>query len=191
MGEDDMSNAAPNSPASLSPRRQTQRGTEWRGGAVALPIGAPDGDATLDVVEFRVGERRYAVERAYVREVCRFSTMTPLPSRAAFLRGMINLRGYLVPVIDITVILGAPSSTIAEARSALIVHGHDAELGILADAIIGNRSVMLDSRQPQPADPAGAVFEYGKGAVDAAVTILDIGRILADPRMVINEVEEL
>src|SRR5690348_15037984 len=65
----------------------------WEAAGVTGPV--------LRVIEFHVARERYAVEVQYVREVHPLEELTPLPCTPAFLSGIVNLRGRIVPVMDL------------------------------------------------------------------------------------------
>src|SRR5260221_8873299 len=86
---------------------------------------------SLDVVEFQLAKERYAVEQSYVREVQPLKDLTPLPCTPNFIRGVINLRGQILPVIDIKKFFDLPESGITDIHMVIVVRAADVELGIL------------------------------------------------------------
>src|SRR5438105_2245634 len=65
-------------------------------------------EASLDVLEFRLGKERYAVESRYVREIIPLKTLTPLPCTPSFVAGIVNVRGRIVAVLDLKKFFGLP-----------------------------------------------------------------------------------
>jgi purine-binding chemotaxis protein CheW len=165
-----------------------------RARALAQPIRRDDdgADEALKVVEFRLAKERYAVEQKYVREVYGLKELTPLPCTPGFLLGIINVRGQILPVIDVKKFFDLPEEGITDLHMVVIVHGETAageemELGILADAIVGVRSIPQSTCQPSLPTLTGIRAKYLKGVTNQQVVILDVPSILNDPKTTVNE----
>src|SRR5258707_14452178 len=100
---------------------------------------------TLEVLEFRLASERYAVESRLVQEVHPLRDLTPLPCTPPFVLGIVNVRGRILPVLDLKKFFDLPESGITDIHVVVIVHAGDVELGILADAVAGVGTVALDS----------------------------------------------
>ena len=143
--------------------------------------------AALEVIEFGLAHERYAIEAAYVREVQPLEDLTPLPGTPPFVAGIVNVRGRILPVIDIRKFFDLPEPGIADAHRILLVHTAEMELGILADTVAGVRSVPLDTIQSSLPTLTGLREEYLKGVTAERLIILDVARILADRRIMVHE----
>jgi purine-binding chemotaxis protein CheW len=131
------------------------------------------------------------VEQKYVREVHPLRELTALPCTPAFMLGMINVRGQILPVIDVKKFFDLPQAGITDLHMVIIVHTEEMELGILADAVAGVRLVPQSSCQPALPTLTGIRAKYLKGVTDQHVVILDVPSILNDPKTIVNEeVEE-
>src|SRR6185312_5009031 len=73
-----------------------------------IPPAPPAVGESLQVVVFRLGDERYALETQYVREVVRLSDYAPLPGAPAFVLGILNLRGEILSVLDLRPFCGVP-----------------------------------------------------------------------------------
>lgn len=146
----------------------------------------PDEQA-LDVVEFRLAHERYAVEQRYVREVHPLRELTPLPGVPAFYAGVINVRGQILPVIDIKKFFDLPETGITDLHVAVVVRAKDVDVGILADAVATVRTIGLSDIQPSLPTLTGIRAQYLKGVTPERLVILDVSKILADPKLVIDE----
>jgi purine-binding chemotaxis protein CheW len=145
----------------------------------------------LNIIEFRLAQERYAVEQKYVREVHPLRELTPLPCTPGFVLGMINIRGQILPVIDVKKFFDLPEAGITDLHMVIIIHTEEMELGILADAVTGVRSVPQSLCQPSLPTLTGIRAKYLKGVTDQHVVILDVPSILNDPKTIVNEeVEE-
>ncbi len=108
----------------------------------AAPTGADDdAQAVQQFLRFALGNDRYAVRVDLVREILEVARMTPLPLMPAFVRGVMNLRGAVVPVIDLGARLGLAPTEIGRRTCVVIVDialGEDQgvqRLGMLVDAV--------------------------------------------------------
>ena len=90
-----------------------------------------------ELVTFRLSEERYAIDIQSVREIRGWSPATPLPNSEPFMQGVVNLRGIVLPVMDLGRRLGGPASA-PSARHAVIVIEHGGRtMGLLVDAAGG------------------------------------------------------
>ncbi|MGA2083754.1 MAG: chemotaxis protein CheW [Holophaga sp.] len=152
------------------------------------PVPAPG--TRLELLEFRLAAERYAVEVRFVQEVHNLKELTPLPCTPAFLPGIVNLRGRLLPVLDLLRFFGLADEGLADLHCILFVHGHDLDLGLLADTVLGIRLLPGDLLQPALTLHAGLRAEYLQGVTSDGLVVLDLDRILGDPRMIVDEAVE-
>jgi purine-binding chemotaxis protein CheW len=141
----------------------------------------------LEVVEFRLAQERYAIESPLIREVYPLKELTPLPCTPAFVRGVINVRGQIVSIIDLKTFFDLPDQALTDLNKVLIVQNDRMEFGILADVIIGGRCIPHAAIQPPLATLSGIRAEYMYGVTSERLVILDARKILADPRIVVHE----
>lgn len=182
----DQKNSIPAPPS--SPRPSAQQMLKARARALARRIGPSQRAAdALQVVEFRLANERYAVEQQFVREVYPLKDLTPLPCTPAFVLGIINVRGQILPVLDVKKFFDLPNAGITDLHMVIIVHAQNVELGILADAVAGVRSIPQEVIQPSLPTLTGIRAAYLKGITNEHVTILDVPSVLDDPKIVVNE----
>ena len=143
--------------------------------------------AVLNVVEFGLAQERYAILTDAVREVYPLKALTPLPCCPAFVLGIVNVRGQILPVIDIKKLFDLPERGLTDLNKVIIVHNEQMELAILADVVIGLRVIPLDVLQPSLPTLAGIREEYLKGITPDRLVILDVEKILSDPKIIVNE----
>lgn len=134
---------------------------------------------------FTLDNEQYAIGVAKVREVLEHTKITKLPRTAVFMKGIINLRGAGVPVIDLRLKFGLPETPITKNTSIIVmeVEGQDGApvvVGALADAV--HEVVEIDEGSIEPAPRFGtrlaAEFIKGVGKKDESfIIILDIDRI--------------
>lgn len=103
-----------------------------------------------EMIAFMVGGQEYCVDIMAVREIRGWSPATPLPHAPAYVRGMINLRGTVLPVLDMAARLGLPAAE-PSSRHVIIVVSLDARLvGLLVDAVCDILAAPEGTLQPTP-----------------------------------------
>ena len=141
---------------------------------------APKDAAGLELLTFRTGGQRYALEILDVREIRSWSVPTPLPHAQPYMRGMVNLRGLVLPVMDLAQRLGLPP-TVDAARNVIIVVQADGRLhGLLVEAVadIVQAAEGLLQDVPRTVDDAEASAERLLLLDGEVIQILSLGRIL-------------
>ena len=142
----------------------------------------------LEVVEFVLGPEHYGIESSHVREIHPLSEFTPLPCTPAFVLGLVNVRGQILSIINIKKLFDLPEKGLTDLNKVIIVHAHHMELGILADAILGTRSIALEELHPALPTLTGIREEYLKGITKDPLVVLDVEKILADEKILVDEV---
>jgi purine-binding chemotaxis protein CheW len=98
-----------------------------------------DGLDRTQYLTFSLAGEEYAIGALRVREIIEYDTLTAVPTAPDYLRGVINLRGSVVPVLDLAVKFGLPATSITRRTCIVIVEteleGENAVVGILADAV--------------------------------------------------------
>jgi len=141
----------------------------------------------LELLEFRLASERYALESRHVQEVHPLRDLTPLPGTPPFILGIVNVRGRILPVLDLKKFFDLPERGLTDLHRIILVRGHDLELGLLADVIVGVRSVAIASLQPSLPTLTGIRADYLKGVDEERLVVLDLDRLLADPKLIVHE----
>jgi purine-binding chemotaxis protein CheW len=141
---------------------------------------------TIQYLTCKLGEEVFAFDITKVREVLDFTTITKVPRTRAFMRGVINLRGSVVPVVDLRLKFGMTKTEQTVNTCVIItevtVDGETTVLGVLADSV---QEVMnLESGSIAPAPKIGTKlnteFIRGMGKQnDRFVIILDIDKVFS------------
>lgn len=133
---------------------------------------------------FTLDGEQYAIGVARVREVLEYAKITRLPRSAVFMKGIINLRGSAIPVIDLRLKFGLSETPVTKDTSIIVMEVESGEgkviVGALADAV--HEVIELDARQveapPRFGTRLAAEFIRGVGRRDEGFVILiDIDRI--------------
>lgn len=107
---------------------------------------------------FRIGHENYGLELSQTREIIEYSGITEVPLMPSFLRGVINLRGEVVPVIDLAVRLGRKAIEVQRRTCIIVVELNNNDqhhvLGLLADAV--SEVIEMDDENIEDAPSFGA-----------------------------------
>jgi purine-binding chemotaxis protein CheW len=151
----------------------------------AAPL--PGEEALISGLAFRLGAGTYAVEPRHVREVHPVPRVTPLPGVPSFVRGIINVRGRIVSLLDLKSLFGIPDSGTTQTDNVIILQSPGMEFGLLVDEILGLTAIPISSLQPSLPSLTNMRAEYLKGITAHGLVFLDAARLLADKKLLINE----
>ncbi|MBI1814164.1 MAG: purine-binding chemotaxis protein CheW [Deltaproteobacteria bacterium] len=144
-------------------------------------------DPPLEIVTFLLAHEQYAIEANFVREVYPLTDLVPLPCTPPFVVGVINVRGQILSVIDLKRFFAVPDQGATDLNKVIILQSHDLEVGILADAIVGTRSLPPSALQSPPPTLTGVRAEYLKGVTSEPLMVLDATAILSDERLIVRD----
>jgi purine-binding chemotaxis protein CheW len=122
-----------------------------------------------EVISFRVGSEEFCVDIMSVREIRGWTPPTPLPHAPVHVRGVINLRGTVLPVIDMGVRLGLAADAHNPTRVVIVVWIAGKLVGLLVDAVSDILNIAPEALQPVPS-LAGDTLH---GFINAVLTIDD------------------
>ena len=140
----------------------------------------------MQYLTFHLAGEQYALGILQVREILRYETVTAVPTAPAAVRGVLNLRGSVVPVVDLAVRFGMPPTEAGSRTCIVIVEVHsDGErtvMGILADSVSQVLELPAAEIEPPPAFGAGVRVEYLRGMARMGskfALVLDLDRVLS------------
>lgn len=122
-----------------------------------------------------IGEQEFCVDIMSVREIRGWTPATPLPHAEKFMRGVINLRGSVLPIIDLSARLGFGLTTPEARHVIIVVRTGSQEVGLLVDAVCDILSVTDDMVQPTPNVARGILAVEGR-----MIGLIGLERILPD-----------
>jgi purine-binding chemotaxis protein CheW len=134
------------------------------------------------LVVFQLGAELYGVEIARVHEIIRLQSVTRVPRAPVFVEGVINLRGKVIPVVDLRRRFGLPTTEHTRASRIVVVEIGDQVVGIIVDGVSEVLRVNTATVEPPSPVVAGIDSEYLHGIAklsDRLVILLDLDRILA------------
>lgn len=135
-------------------------------------------------VGFRVGKQYFAVGMEDVREILNVPDVTRVPGTVAWVKGVANVRGNLLPIIDIGGFLEGATTRVGRRARVLAVKCGTMSVGLMVDEVLGLKHVTQDQRVPVPAAPARRVTRYVDGAFrdgGEIWSIFDMGALSDDP----------
>jgi purine-binding chemotaxis protein CheW len=134
---------------------------------VTTQVDAGGTDLTGQYLTFTLGGETYAVDSRTVREIIQYSSMTTVPLMPDFVRGVINLRGAVVPVIDLQARLGGPATEFGKKTCIVIFDveraGERVELGLMVDAVSEVVAIPGSAIEPPPQFGGGLRREFIRG----------------------------
>jgi len=144
----------------------------------------------IQYLTFHVAGDEYAISILRVREIIEYDTVTRVPRTPEFMRGVINLRGSIVPVIDLAAKFGLPETSVTSRTCIIIVEvnldGDELLIGIMTDDVSQVLDLLPSEIEPAPSFGLQIRVDYllGIGKVDKKfVLILDIDRVLSTSQL--------
>ncbi|MBI3186158.1 MAG: purine-binding chemotaxis protein CheW [Myxococcales bacterium] len=128
----------------------------------------------VQLCTFRVGAQQYALDIMRIQEVLQPPEVTPVPDAPPFFEGMVNLRGSLVPVVDLRRRLGAMAPSAPPKRKLLVCAFGQRRVGLLVDGVTSVLTVGRDELKPAPPllAPGAHPFVVGACASASGLTLL-------------------
>ena len=136
----------------------------------------------LHLVVFDLANEHYAVDIVAVEGIIKMQPITPVPHAPPFVEGVTNLRGKVLPVIDLRKRFGFAAGEITNDTRIVVVEMNGATVGIVVDGV--SKVLRLSSESIEPASPMITTVEssFIKGIAkltDRLVILLDIGKVLS------------
>ena len=139
-----------------------------------------------EFLTFRLGREEYGIEILKVQEIRGYDAITQIANAPEFIKGVVNLRGIIVPIIDMRIKLKLGNATYDQFTVVIILNVAGRVMGIVVDGV--SDVITLGTEQMRPAPGLGSVIdtEYimGLGTVDERMLILiDIEKLMSSNDM--------
>lgn len=151
------------------------------------PAPPQQGADHIEVVDFVLAYERYGLESAYVREIYPLKELTPVPCTPRHVAGIINLRGQILTVLDLKTFFDLPQKGLPDLNKVIVLHSGAMQFGILADVILGTRSIAPGALQVSLPTLTGVRADYLRGVTDDRTVILDARKLLSDEKLIVHE----
>lgn len=119
--------------------------------------------AEIKMIVFSIGTEEYGIEVDHVKTIERMMPLTRVPKTPAFVKGVVNLRGVVVPVLHLASRFGLPESEPTENSRIVMVHAGDLEVGFIVDAANDVIDVNSDLIEAPPEVVGGIRAKYLRG----------------------------
>ncbi|MBV8635609.1 MAG: chemotaxis protein CheW [Burkholderiaceae bacterium] len=138
-----------------------------------------------EVLEFSIADKGYAFETEWVSEIVVLGELTALPCTPDFVRGIVSIRGRIVPAVDLRRFFGVAVAGIVDFHHIIVLCGGGMEFGVLADKIDGVSR--LDVNRLQRTAASGMLGEFTMGGMAKNAVLLDAEKLLRDRRIVVDQ----
>jgi len=139
-----------------------------------------EGAGSLQLVSFRLGQEEYGIEITKVQEIILMGEITRLPQTPPYIKGLINLRSTVIPIVDLRLRFGLPPQEATEETRIMVVNVRGKTIGIIVDAVNEVLRISKDQIAPPPPTVAGLGREYLSGLVkleNRLLILLDIEKL--------------
>ena len=132
-------------------------------------------------VVFRMGEESYGIDIFRVHEIIRMREITPIPRTNTYVRGIINLGGKTIPVVDLSVRLQLDSPEETDDTRIIVVENESGNIGIIVDEVTEVITLQADQIEDTPALVTDVSTDFVKAVArcdDHLITLLDLDNTL-------------
>ncbi|HEX3464468.1 MAG TPA: chemotaxis protein CheW [Candidatus Elarobacter sp.] len=137
---------------------------------------------TVQVVSFKLGSEEYGVDIAQVQEINRMVSVTHVPRAPQFMEGVINLRGQLIPIIDLRARFGMPRTEHTKNTRIVVTEIGTKRVGMVVDSVSEVLRLPTDQIEDAPEMITGVDTEYIRGVgkiEDRLIILLDLAKIIS------------
>ena len=136
----------------------------------------------LKLIIFKLGREEYGMDILKVQEIKRMMSITRVPSTPAFIKGVINLRGSVLPVIDLRTRLGLFEAELTEAARIIVVLVNEGVVGFIVDEVVEVTTINPQNVEAVQTLSNGLSAEYISGIAKADLRLY----IMLNPDAIVN-----
>lgn len=143
-----------------------------------------------EFLSFRLGNEDYAIDILQVREIRAHEPVTHIANAPAYLKGVINLRGAIVPIVDMRVKLALPNANYDASTVVIILNIASRAVGVVVDAVSDVVALTKDEVRPPPTWHGGIETGFIRGLApvdDRLLIVIDIAGLLMTPEVLIAD----
>jgi purine-binding chemotaxis protein CheW len=146
-----------------------------------------EGPGSTQLVSFRLAAEEYGIEITKVQEIILVGEITRVPQTPDFIKGLINLRSTVIPIVDLRLRFGLSQEEPSDETRIMVVNVAGKTIGIIVDAVSEVLRISPEQIAPPPPTVAGLGREYLTGLVKLdkrLLILLDIDKILGEEEQV-------
>src|SRR5579875_2787510 len=135
----------------------------------------------VQVVSFRLGSEEYGVDISQVQEIIRMVEITHVPRAPKFMEGVINLRGQLIPIIDLRTRFGMQRTPATKSTRIVVTEIGTKRVGIVVDSVSEVLNIPIENVEDAPEMVSGVGTEYIQGVGklgDRLIIMLDLTMVI-------------
>lgn len=161
-----------------------------RARSLAQPLEMQEPDDLLSLVVVRLAEEYFAIRLRTIREFAELSTVTPVPCCPKHVTGLMNLRGDLITVLEITGSLGLLPAREQSKRKVVVLKSAELAAGVLVDDVLDVLAVSSSDIMFAPTNAEGISREYLQGTLmygTRMLSLIDLNMLLTQQSLIVNE----
>ena len=138
--------------------------------------------ASTQFISFAIGDDQYGVDIMAVREIKGWADITHLPKQPEYVRGVLNLRGAIVPIVDLRCRFGEGLTETTPLHIVIIVQIGGRQIGLIGDRVLDIVSVDASQIQPVPRTAQGDTTDFLSGLVsfdNTMIALIDLPNLLS------------
>ena len=148
-----------------------------------LPTNAQTSAKIIEFISFAIGNDQYGVDIMAVREIKGWAAITHLPKQPDYVRGVLNLRGAIVPIVDLRCRFGQGLTEPTPLHIVIIVQIGERQIGLIGDRVLDIVSVGVDQIQPVPRTNESQTSHFLAGLVstdNVMIALIDLPNLTAE-----------
>lgn len=138
---------------------------------------------SLQIVSFQLAKEEYGIEITRVQEIILMGEITRVPQTPVYIKGLINLRSTVIPILDLRLRFGLEDSKITDESRIMVINVQGKTIGIIVDAVSEVLRISTEQISPPPPTVVGLGQEYLTGLVqfeNRLLILLEIDKILSE-----------
>jgi len=144
---------------------------------------AAAGTGRVEFISFSIGDEQYGVDIMAVREIKGWTEITHLPKQPDYVRGVLNLRGVMVPIIDLRCRFGQGTTAATQYHVVIVVQVEQRLVGLLADRVLDILAFDAGQVQPVPQIARSSRIDFLSGLVTVdgtMIALVDLSNLLGE-----------
>ena len=145
------------------------------------PGPAPGAEVQVELLGFMLSDEQYALDILEVKEIVRLHAITPVPRSPAWIKGIVTLRGVIVPIFDLRSRLGLAEIEYGPDTRIVVVYRGEELAGLIVDSITQVMRLPVEAIEPPPQTIGQVEAEYLRGVArfrDQLVIMLNLPRVV-------------